>query len=53
MFLVYTVLLLAGWLYSLLTRDAKFSYEVVLIIITLFMRVVFLFKNKYIGFTRN
>jgi len=53
LFLVFTVLLVAGWLFVLLASEGKFPPAVLFIIITLFMRVVFLFKNKYIGFTRN
>lgn len=53
LFLVFTVLLVAGWLNSLFASGSKFSSEVLFIIITLAIRVIFLFKNKYIGFTRS
>lgn len=53
LFLIYAVLLAAAFLYSLFAGGSEFSSEVLFIMMTLVIRIVFLFKNKYIGFTRS
>lgn len=52
-FMLFILLLVAAGLYFLLAEASKFSAAVVFIIVTLAMRIVFIYKNKYIGFREN
>jgi hypothetical protein len=53
LFIVFTVIFVVGYFYFQFLSPSKFSREIFSIALIILIRIVFLFKNKYIGFTGN
>lgn len=53
LFILFTVIFVFGYFYFQFLSETKFSGEIVFIALIILIRIVFLFKNKYIGFTGN
>lgn len=53
LFLAFTLIFIVGYFYFQFLTEYRFSGEVFFISLIITMRIVFLFKNKYIGFTKN
>lgn len=53
LFVIYSIIFIPGFLYFQIFTDYKFSLAVLFICLTIAIRLIFLFKNKYIGFTSN